>query len=86
MDKLMKRVREVLRKEFPGCSPELEQVRPLKKVGGFLVWDGFEELEQLERQRRLSKALRKHLSPDELAGVTTILTMTPNEVAVMRED
>ena len=85
MAPLIKRLQRLFAGRFPGATAELEKVTPLKKVGGFLVWDGFEGVEQIDRQRRLRTVIRENLPPEEQAKVTTILTVTPAEVAVMRE-
>ncbi len=84
MEKLINRLRRIMRLRFPGCTPELEHARPLRKVGGFLIWRGFQGVEQIDRQRRLAQALGEELTDDERARVTTILAVTPDEVAVMR--
>jgi acid stress-induced BolA-like protein IbaG/YrbA len=75
---------QTLRSAFPGSTAELEPVEGTNRIGGFLIWPGFDEMDQLDRQRTLSAALRARLNPDEILGVSTILTLTPDEVAVMR--
>ncbi|HEX4792861.1 MAG TPA: hypothetical protein VH370_03660 [Humisphaera sp.] len=85
MEQQIDRLKKVLISKFPGATPELERAKPLKKVGGFLIWGGFEGLEQIKRQRALSRALKEGLTPQELAKVTTILTITPGEAEAMRE-
>ncbi len=75
---------QILGAAFPGSTAELEPVAGTDRIGGFLIWAGFEEMDQLDRQRTLSAALRARLNPAQLLGVSTILTMTPDEVAVMR--
>jgi acid stress-induced BolA-like protein IbaG/YrbA len=85
MEQQIERIRKVLKSKFPGATPELEQAKPLKKIGGFLIWPGFEGVEQIKRQRALSRALKEGLKPQELAQVTTILTITPGEAEAMRE-
>jgi hypothetical protein len=84
MEELMQALRDLFAREFPGSAAELEQVRPLQKVGGFLIWEGFEGQEQLERQRAVSRAIRQ-LDPGAQLQLSTILTVTPEEIAVMRE-
>lgn len=85
MEQQIDKIRRVLASKFPGSTPELDQAKPLKKVGGFLIWAGFDGMEQIKRQRALSRALREGLTPKELALVTTILTITPGEAEAMRE-
>jgi len=86
MEEFIQHLSTVLQQAFPGSTPELEQFAPLSKVGGFLIWDGFDGVEQLDRQRLVSTALRRLLPPDELLQVTTILTATPEEVELMKAD
>lgn len=85
MEELIERLSQLLQRQFPGSMPELEQVKPLQKVGGYLLWDGFEDLEQLDRQRKLSRVIREYLSPDDASRITTVFTLTPAEAEVMRQ-
>ena len=85
MEPLIQRLNQILQQEFPGSIPELEVVKPLQKVGGFLLWDGFDDLDQLDRQRKVSEVIREQLPPHEAVRVTTIFTMTPAEADVMRQ-
>jgi len=85
MAQLIDKLQTVLRADFPGASAELEIVPPAKKIGGFLIWAGFEGIEQIDRQRQLARVLRKRLSSEDASRVTTILTLTPAESAVMKE-
>jgi acid stress-induced BolA-like protein IbaG/YrbA len=85
MEQKIGRIQKIFEAGFPGATAELEYVKPLRKVGGFLIWDGFQGVEQLKRQRALSRALKEGLEPKELAQVTTILTITPGEAEAMKE-
>jgi hypothetical protein len=85
MAPLINRLKELLASHFPGATADLETVAPINKVGGFLKWDGFEAVEQIDRQRRLRAVIREELSRQEQSQLTTILTVTPAEVQVMRE-
>lgn len=86
MGSIIAKLRRVLKSKFPGATTELDvDIVPPKKVGGYLIWDGFQDMEQLDRQRALSKALKEAMTADELERVTTILTITPGEAEAMRE-
>jgi len=85
MERLIEQLKTLFGRKFPGATAELEQARPLRHVGGFLVWDGFEGVEQLGRQRQLRQVIREARSAEDQAQLTTILTVTLAEVAVMRE-
>lgn len=84
MEELIERLNQLFGGQFPGSVAELELVHPINKVGGYLIWDGFEEMEQIDRQRQVSRVVRT-MMPDDRSRVTTILTLTPAEVMVMRE-
>jgi hypothetical protein len=86
MDELIHELTLVLLREFPGSMPELEQAKPLQKVGGYLIWNGFEGIEQIDRQRQLTAAIKRTLPPSEQLRVTTILTVTPEESELMRAE
>ena len=86
MDAKIRRVRRVLAEKFADAETELEIFPGAGKVGGYLIWKGFTDLDQLDRQRMLDKALRESLGDDYRSKVTTILAVTPVEIMAMRED
>jgi acid stress-induced BolA-like protein IbaG/YrbA len=86
MERLVDKVERVLKDAFRGARPELEQGKPSDKIGGFLIWEGFSGIEQIDRQRALSKALKEGLGKQDLNRITTILAATPEEATVMREE
>ena len=86
MEELIERVRAALERAFPGATVSLEQAIPLEKVGGVLLWDDFETMEQIERQQLLAKKLRESLSGSDLLRVTAILTLTSAEVSTPTEN
>lgn len=81
----METLARVLQREFPGSIPLLEPT-PSGKIGGILLWDGFEGQPQHERQRVLWKKLREDISTEQQRGVSAILTLTPLERDVILED
>jgi acid stress-induced BolA-like protein IbaG/YrbA len=56
------------------------ETTPSGNVGGFVISPRFSGLTHLDRQDVLWDELRKHLSPDQLRRIVSILTMTPDEV------
>ena len=50
------------------------------KVAGYLISPRFAGQSQLDRQDQLWTELRERLAEDELVGIVSILTMTPDEV------
>jgi hypothetical protein len=85
MESLQERVEIVLEREFPKSEIDLEP-REGGKVGGFLVWRGFESVEQIDRQHKLWEVLRKHISEEDRLAITAIFAITPLEQEVMREE
>lgn len=82
MAEVIDHLHELLEREFPGSTIELEQASPLDKVGGILIWDGFDQMDQFDRQRLLTKRIRDNLKRDEQIRITTILTLTPAENSI----
>jgi hypothetical protein len=85
MEELMQRVRGVLARAFDGAIINLDPASPAEKVGGIVIWDGFEGMEQIERQRLLASKIREGLSPAEQLKVTAILTLTNAETSMPME-
>jgi acid stress-induced BolA-like protein IbaG/YrbA len=73
-----------LQQNFPGCDPQLERGAPGERIGGYLIWEGFDGMEQIDRQSKLREVLRQ-LPRDQQLQVTVILTVTPAEWTVMSE-
>ncbi len=82
---LDEKVRRLFTEEYPGCEVELEP-RPENGVGGSLVWKGFENVEQIDRQVAVRDLLRKYLATDEELRVTFIFAFTPEEMLAIKED
>lgn len=78
---LLKKVQRVITRQFQNAKPELEVVPP-GKVAGFVIWKGFRGMEQIVRQDKLWAVLESRLLPGELARVSAILTLTPEEASV----
>lgn len=85
MNRVVVELVEILSRRFPGSSPELEWFPGTLKVGGFLVWDGFEAVSSLRRQQDLTRVLLEELGAAYPTNVTVILTVTHLEAAVIHE-
>ena len=82
---LKTKLKQALKTAFPGAEVRLEVSSPgSKKVAGFLVWNKFVGLPQLERQEKLWDVLDQELTVGERARITAILTATPEELTVVR--
>ena len=99
MDDLMFVLDDKLRQHFAGARPALEWVPSAisdkkdallweepSRVGGFLIWDGFDGISQHERQHHVWKMMRAELTPELLKRVIAVLTLTPLEEQAMLED
>ena len=86
MDSLVNKLEHLLTSRFKDAEVDLERFRQSKKVGGFLIWKGFEGKEQIKRQQAVWKLLRAQLTKVELQRLTAILTLTPAEAVVEQED
>ena len=85
MEELINRLSSLLLEEFPKAEVVLEQASPAEKVGGFLIWSGFDGMEQIDRQQRLSGVIRSKLPREDQLRITAILTVTPDERSVPTE-
>jgi hypothetical protein len=85
MDDLIKKIDEVLRGNLAGATTELELLPPLSKVSGFILWDGFEGNDDMDRQNRVWDLLQTNLTPEERRRVSAIFTLTPHENAIIRQ-
>lgn len=84
MEQLIQKLTSIFRRQFPGSETELEP-RGENRVSGFLVWNGFEGHEHIERQREVWKIIRAELSREEQHQIAAVLTLTPEEMAAARE-
>ena len=82
MEKIIADVDQILRDGFPGATTELELLD--ERVTGFLIWEGFEGLEQMDRRKPVNKVLIDALGPNFREHVSMIFLMTPAEMSAMR--
>jgi len=82
MGKLHRKVMRVLRQRFGEVRDALEDVKATGRVLGAVISPAFNRLDFDERQRRLSKALKEGLTPEEEENVGPIAALTPAEVDV----
>ena len=77
-DSFISKLRPFFDDVFPGVDVHLESLVP-GRIGGYLIWEGFDGVHFRERQKRIWKVLRQHLSVNEQERITAILALTPNE-------
>lgn len=64
-------------------DPTVElEVAPNGRIGGYIISDSFEELPQLERQRKIWDFLKQSLDRDKQLGIISLLTLTPAEAGL----
>jgi hypothetical protein len=85
MGQLEQKLKSLFDESFPGSETDLDS-RPGERIGGFLIWTGFEGIDQIDRQTQVREILRSHLSPSELERITAIFSLTPTENEVMLEE
>jgi len=80
------KLKRALENSFPKAELRLSPTKSAERVWGFLIWNGFTGKEQMDRQDRVWKVLDKALTKDEQAKLSVILTATPNEMKILKED
>jgi stress-induced morphogen len=85
MEDFLQVVTDLLQRHFPASQLEVERASG-DRVGGFLMWEGFTGVEQIERQRAVWKVLRDNLTASDQLRIAAILTLTPEEMTVARAD
>jgi hypothetical protein len=83
MDKLLNKVKRVLKREFPGARLSLDAGAT---VGGEVIWDGFNRMPTRERVDLVFRVLKESLPPEAHGRIGGFLTFTPKEDAIMREE
>jgi hypothetical protein len=83
METLKRKLRQALIAEFPSAKVVLTQSKPSDRITGEIVWKGFAGVEHIDRQCRLRKVVDSALNGKSKGLVSLILTLTPQEDAVM---
>ena len=84
MEDLIRKLTELFHAELPGSDVELEEAVPGFKVGGLVMWAGFDGLDAVDRQDHVWDLLDDRLTRDERASVSVLLTLTPEETVAAR--
>jgi hypothetical protein len=75
------RIIDILQAVFPGMKVQLEIV-PGERIWGRVIWAGYADLDDIERQREIRSVLREKLGEDA-RQVGLLLTYTPDEMRTM---
>jgi acid stress-induced BolA-like protein IbaG/YrbA len=84
MEELAREVRTLIEDHLEGAQADIEPISEYK-VSGTVLWNGFDEKRQSDRQQMLWELLRDNLSRQQQMGIATLLTFTPVEVEEMQE-
>ena len=85
MDKTLQKLKKVLKQEFPSATFDLKRDWHPSRIGGFIIWRGFNGKEFADRQERVWKVIRQHMSKDEQEELATFWTLNPIEQRVRLE-
>jgi hypothetical protein len=85
MDKVLQKLKKVLKEEFPSATLDLKRDWDRSRIGGFIIWRGFNGKEFGERHERVWKVIRQHMSNEEQEELATFWTLNPIEQKVRLE-
>jgi len=80
---LVNDLKRVLLAEFPGAEVHLKRLKPGNSIGGSLIWEGFDSQPQIDRQVKLREVIETALPSGTRAHLSLIMTLTPDEEAVL---
>jgi hypothetical protein len=86
MATLNDKLKRALASRFHGAEVKLTRTGGGTRVGGTLVWNGFQDMAQIDRQVELRRAIDDALSEGEQLQVSFILTVTPAELESITTD
>jgi len=75
-----RRLENLIAEAFPASETHLKPGFGADRVSGWIIWNGFVGMDQIDRQRRLREALDR-LEPEARQEVGPILTMTSEEAS-----
>lgn len=76
------RLEAILKSRFPGIQAMLERL-PDDRITGSVIWAGFSEMDDVERQSEIRNELRSKLGTEaHMVGV--LLAYTPDEISDMK--
>ena len=84
MDHLVDKADAILKVAFPNAKMEWDPVEPEENLSGWIIWQGFEDVEPIDRQLAVAKALKSGLKSVEKQQISAIFAVTPDELLVMK--
>lgn len=85
MEELENTIKSAVTRAFPGMQVQFDPYPGYGKLHGSLIWDGFQEHSQMERQRLVWDVLKTALTDDQKYAKGFLLTVTPAEMNAMEE-
>lgn len=76
----VKKLDKFLRNHFTDADIHIDPPRPSGRIGGTIVWSGFEGRDQLDRQNEVWAIIDKNFNDDEKRNIILIMTLTPDEL------
>ncbi len=76
-------ITQILKKELPTSQVEMERDLGTGKVGGRVIWSGFEGYTSLRRQNRIFGLLRRSHTSGDTKDISFIFTYTPAEYELL---
>jgi len=78
-EQFRRKLKKVLNATFPSATIELVVVHHGQRVGGRVIWDEFEDMEQFDRQEMLWEMLEYKMASEDMNKVGAMQTLTPSE-------
>lgn len=83
---LGEKLTKVMQEGLKGSRVELEMGGRTDQVSGVVVWEGFQNMEPIDRQGLIWDLLESGFTEQERDLLGPVLSITPNELAAIRED
>ena len=78
MEELKETVERLLGERYPGARVFWEEDGARSRPGGTIIWPGFAEMPQIDRQREIGEFLRERLGPKK-SGLGILFAFTEEE-------
>ncbi len=86
MDKVMTQLTDAFKSSFAGAEVNLKTYPPDRRIGGNVVWDGFDDMDFLDRQREIHRVVAAALDEAGQMRTSMILAFTPTDRPRPEED
>jgi hypothetical protein len=79
MDKVLQKLKKVLKEEFPSAKLEIKRDWYPARIGGSIIWRGFNGKDDVERVHRVWRAIRRSMTEAEQKELGFFFTFNPVE-------